>query len=695
MTFLLYVIFTLSGAAGLMYESIWSRYLGLFVGHSAYAQIIVLVIFLGGMSLGALVAGRRTERLAHPLLWYAAVELVVGLIGLAFHDVFTVVTRVAYDSIFPALPAGSVALTTVKWLIAALLILPQSVLLGATFPLMSAGTLRRVRRSPGRVLSLLYFANSVGAAGGVLVAGFYLIAIAGLPGTLLAAAIANFVAALGVYAIARWAPLPDEQDDTAAAGAPHQIHADRTAATPAAAHAAALGAREGAGSPPRIQDAGESAIASHHSDAPVVATAPVAGAPLAGTPAHAGDTRRLGRAVLLVAFGTAVASFVYEIAWIRMLSLVVGSATHSFEIMLSAFILGLSLGALWLRTRADRFGDPVRALGIVQCVMGVLAVATLPVYVASFDWMVALLDALGRTEGAYRVFAVARYVICLAVMLPATFCAGVTLPLITRVLLGRGVGERAIGQVYAVNTLGSIVGAALAGLVLMPLLGLKTLLVAGALVDIAFGLYLLAGGAGDAASGEAGRAGARRPILVPAAVLTLGFVLLVAVGTRFDPALLTSGVYRYGRIPDVSRYIVDFYRDGRTATVSVRRERGGSTVTLATNGKPDASLTTSWIRPGPADTVRRPLEGDQVTQALLPIITLAHAPAARTAAVIGQGSGMTSHILLGSPRLQSLATIDIEPEMIEGSRAFMPANRRVFEDPRSRRTLTVAVRPSR
>ena len=57
MQILLYMVFTLSGAAGLIYESIWSHYLGLFVGHSAYAQIIVLTIFLGGMSLGALAVG--------------------------------------------------------------------------------------------------------------------------------------------------------------------------------------------------------------------------------------------------------------------------------------------------------------------------------------------------------------------------------------------------------------------------------------------------------------------------------------------------------------------------------------------------------------------------------------------------------------------------------------------------------------
>jgi hypothetical protein len=84
-----------------MYESIWSRYLGLFVGHGAYAQVLVLVIFLGGMSLGAHLVGRRSERLRDPLLWYAAVELVVAAIGLAFHAAFRWTTDAAYDALFP------------------------------------------------------------------------------------------------------------------------------------------------------------------------------------------------------------------------------------------------------------------------------------------------------------------------------------------------------------------------------------------------------------------------------------------------------------------------------------------------------------------------------------------------------------------------------------------------------------------
>ena len=66
----------------------------------------------------------------------------------------------------------------------------------------------------------------------------------------------------------------------------------------------------------------------------------------------------------------------------------------------------------------------LRLLGVVQLAMGSLAIATLPVYLASFHWMVAILAAFAKTPEGYAAFSVARYALCLAVMLPATFCAG-------------------------------------------------------------------------------------------------------------------------------------------------------------------------------------------------------------------------------------------------------------------------------
>ena len=613
MLFALYALFFLSGAAGLMYESIWTRYLALLVGHSAYAQILVLTIFLGGMAVGSFLVGRYSERLRNPLIWYAVVEAAVGVLGLLFHPAFRVVSAAAYDSLFPALVASPGAQSAVKWLLAASLILPQSILLGATFPLISAGILRRWKSRPGAVLSWLYASNSLGAAVGVLLAGFYLVSRFDFPGTLAFAAALNFAAAAITVALVRHRKWSLQR---AAPSSAEPVH-------------------------PRALPPGS-------------------------------DTRWL---LLGAAFGTAVASFAYEIAWIRMLSLVFGSATHSFELMLSAFILGLGLGALWVSRGADRWSDPLRALALVQCVMGVLAVATLPLYVASFGWISHLIGVFAKTSAGYAGFTIARYAICLVVMLPATFCAGMTLPLITRILYRNGDEESAIGEVYASNTAGSIVGVQLSGLLLLPVLGVKFLVIAGAVLDVAIGLVLL--------NFALRRLVAPRAPAVPSLVFALMLVVFLGASTvRFDRSLLSSGVYRFGGIPTPGEFAMVFYKDGRTSTVTVKRTQDGYLI-LSTNGKPDASVSPDWLAPAATRTKRQSLVDDVSTQVLLPLIAIAHAPQAKTAAVIGQGSGMTSHFLLGSPTLRQLATIEIEPEMIRASRSFRPVNYRVFSDPRS------------
>ena len=152
---------------------------------------------------------------------------------------------------------------------------------------------------------------------------------------------------------------------------------------------------------------------------------------------------------------------------------------------------------------------------------------------------------------------------------------------------------------------------------------------------------------------------------------------------RLDPLLLTSGVYRSGMLADPQAVSIVSYRDGRTASVSVEHYESPPSMTLSTNGKGDASLRTLWLEP-PGRRPRTTYRLDESTQALVALISLAFTPRAAEAAVIGQGSGMTSHYLLGSPWLRGLTTIEIEPEVIRASRRFFPANRRVFEDPRSR-----------
>ncbi|MDH3508241.1 MAG: spermidine synthase, partial [Gammaproteobacteria bacterium] len=218
---LFFAIFTISGFSGLIYESIWSHYLKLFLGHAAYAQSLVLMIFMGGLALGSWIAARFSLKWRLPILLYAIVEGVIGLIALLFHDMFVGVSDAFHFSILPSIDSASLG-SAMKWTAASALILPQSVLLGMTFPLMSAGIIRRFPDHPGGSLAMLYFTNSIGAAVGVLASGFWLIRLIGLPGAIFTAGVLNIALALTVWILVKIDPdpapapvQPPESSDTA------------------------------------------------------------------------------------------------------------------------------------------------------------------------------------------------------------------------------------------------------------------------------------------------------------------------------------------------------------------------------------------------------------------------------------------------------------------------------------------------
>lgn len=580
-----YALFAASGFAGLIYESVWTHYLKLFLGHAAYAQSLVLVVFMGGMALGAGLCGNVSARIRNPLLGYAVVEAVIGVLALVFHEVFDAATGWAHAALLPALGHEWLALSA-KLALSCALILPQSVLLGATFPLMSAGLARAHPDTPGESVAMLYFTNSLGAALGVLVSGFVLIEWAGLPGTLRTAGVINLALAALVFAAAR----------------------------------------------------------------------PAHDAPLAAGGAGGGAARLL----LAVAFLTGLASFIYEIAWIRMLSLVLGASTHSFELMLSVFILGLALGGLAVRRLVDRARNPERLLAWVQVAMGAAALCTLPVYDRTFQLMEYLMNGLARTDAGYLFFNLSGHGIAALVMLPTTFLAGMTLPLITGALMRRGAGEAAIGRVYAANTLGAIAGVLAAVHVGLPLLGLKATLMMGALVDAGLGLALLwRFGAGMRAVAFAGVACAL--LFVP---LTLLFEL--------DANKMTAGVFRHGDLSSSRDATILYRKDGKTATVHLARYQDA--VSIRTNGKSDGSISLD-------EGANR--GSDEITMVLTGALPLALKPEAREVAVIGIGTGLTTHTLLQSLSLARVDTVEIEAAMAEAARGFMPRNSSAFADPRS------------
>ena len=592
---LYFAIFAISGFSGLIYESIWSHYLKLFLGHAAYAQSLVLMLFMGGMAIGSWVASRYSSRAKIPILAYAAVELIIGLAALVFHTVFTGVIESFYATVLPSIGVPALG-ATLKWLTASILILPQSILLGMTFPLMSAGIIRRFPDTPGSSIAMLYFTNSIGAAIGVLASGFWFIEKFGLPGTIMTAGLINILLALVVWMLVRLDPQPETE-------------------------------------------------------------------PL---PVTSGSSSRqtVASLFMLAAFVTGAASFIYEISWIRMLSLVLGATTHSFELMLSAFITGLAFGGLWIKRRIDRISDPVCFSGWVQIIMGGFALLTIPVYMESFGWMEWLLRALQRSEQAYAGYTVSSHVIALLVMLPTTFMAGMTLPLFTYVLLNRGAGEASIGRIYAANTVGAIVGVLFAVHIGLPLLGVKNLIVFGAMLDIALGIGLLWYVLPEQ------RRGVTTAVAGVLAIAAIGAVLTVV---DVDERVLASGVYRSGNAGMASDDKILFYRDGKTATVSLRQTLPGHVV-LSTNGKPDAAIQVD---------LERPASLDEITMTLLGSIAFGFNPEAKRVANIGMGSGQTTHVVLGNPNVERVDTIEIEAEMANASRRFGPAVARAHEDPRS------------
>jgi spermidine synthase len=581
---LFYLVFVFSGFAGLIYESIWTHYLKLFLGHAAYAQSLVLAVFMGGLAGGAWLAGRFSSRIANPLRAYALIEGAIGLLALVFHAGFAAATDWAYAALLPALGADTPVLAA-KLALAGALIVPQSLLLGMTFPLMSAGLARAHPAAAGESVAMLYFTNSLGAALGVLASGFVLVEALALPGTLRFAGAMNLALAVAVWLLAR----PAE----------------------------------------RV---------------------------LSPAPAYAPSAARL---VLAVAFFTGLASFVYEISWIRMLSLVLGASTHAFELMLATFILGLALGGLAVRRRVDATRSPERLLGVVQLAMAAAAAATLPFYDLTFGLMEALMRGLARSETGYALFNAGGAAVAALVMLPATFFAGMTLPLLTGALLRRGAGEAAIGQVYAANTLGAIAGVVLAVHLGLPLLGLKGTLLAGAVVDAGLGLLLLAS------------AGISRRALGGAAAGCATLLLALALLVELDANKMTAGVFRHGELAASRDAKVLYARDGKTATVHLVQYE--TATSLRTNGKSDGSINMD-----PA--AQR--GSDEITMVLTAALPLALKPDARSAAVIGIGTGLTTHTLLQSLAIEQVETIEIEAAMAQAARGFMPRNSGAFADPR-------------
>ena len=194
MTFLLCLVFFLSGAAALLFETLWFHQAGLALGNSVWSASLVLAGFMGGLALGNGLAARLGHRVRRRVRAYALLELAIGASGLALVHLLPALIPALVVVFRPFLDAPWI-LNGLRLVIALVLLLLPSTAMGATLPLLVAELFRRDPHF-GRVLGRLYGWNTLGAVVGALAGHVALIEWFGIRGSGLAAALANGVAAL-------------------------------------------------------------------------------------------------------------------------------------------------------------------------------------------------------------------------------------------------------------------------------------------------------------------------------------------------------------------------------------------------------------------------------------------------------------------------------------------------------------------
>jgi spermidine synthase len=213
------VLFVASGAAGLVYQVVWSRELVLVFGNTTQAVATIVTAFLACLGLGSLVGGRLADRVSRPLRLYGALELAVAAFGLILPLVFGRLGDV-YRGLYGQLVEAPTALAMVRFGLAFAAVAPATFLMGMTLPVLTRHLVRTLDETGSRI-SELYAANTIGAMVGTLLAGFVLIEFLGLRLTSSVAVGLNVLAGLGALLLGRWErPWPARPARAAPAGAP-------------------------------------------------------------------------------------------------------------------------------------------------------------------------------------------------------------------------------------------------------------------------------------------------------------------------------------------------------------------------------------------------------------------------------------------------------------------------------------------
>jgi spermidine synthase len=189
----LLLLFFASGVAALIYEVLWLKELGRLFGVTAHAAAATLAVFFLGLSAGGFVWGRRVARIRNPLRTYALLEAGIAASALLYFGLLAIYHRI-YAPLYDLVGSWPAALLLVKLLLAVGILFLPAFFMGGTLPVMAQFIVRE-RRQLGRGATMLYALNTIGAATGALLAGFYLPAVLGFTRSYLVAIALNLVIA--------------------------------------------------------------------------------------------------------------------------------------------------------------------------------------------------------------------------------------------------------------------------------------------------------------------------------------------------------------------------------------------------------------------------------------------------------------------------------------------------------------------
>src|SRR3989475_607671 len=388
------------------------------------------------------------------------------------------------------------------------------------------------------------------------------------------------------------------------------------------------------------------------------------------TPAHLDPSpsralRRLGLVLLGV---TAFASLLDEVAWTRVLVMIVGGSTYAFTLVLLTFLLGRGRGRAFVaRVAGAAPPAPAASAGAAQ---GVTAAGAAMLFLF-FGQLPRYILAVFQFPGATARLALLGLAVGAVVLVPA-IGMGMTFPLLTDLFAREDEARGAdVGRAYALNTLGSIAGAVLTGFVLVLWLGSDRTLRIGLWVNGLAALALVALAARGVAEGSEAHRRLRARVLGGGVLAVLALAIGVVV-PPWSTRLFDLGPTIYGRgltTPDQRQSFLEHagmrqlaVREGWNATVSAWESAPGRS--LQVNGKADASD-----------------HGDMDTELLLGIAPVALRPGASTGLVIGFGSGVTTRALADVPGMRRVRVVEIEPAVLEMARYFLSVNDTVLARP--------------